>query len=53
MVMVLNRRDFTYISDCIEAISSSCTIENLIGQTINIGGKERATVNEIILLSNN
>lgn len=41
-------RDFTYISDCIDGIFSIVDKEDLIGQTINIGGKERATVNEVI-----
>ena len=41
-------RDFTYISDCIDGIFSIVDKEGLIGQTINIGGKERATVNEVI-----
>jgi UDP-glucuronate 4-epimerase len=41
-------RDFTYVSDCVEGISTIVYKENLIGQTINIGGKERATVNEVI-----
>jgi UDP-glucuronate 4-epimerase len=41
-------RDFTYVSDCVEGISNIVYKENLIGQTINIGGKERATVNEVI-----
>jgi nucleoside-diphosphate-sugar epimerase len=43
-------RDFTYISDCIEGIFPLAYQEGLIGQTINIGGKERATVNEVIAL---
>lgn len=41
-------RDFTYINDCIDGIYSIVDKEGLIGQTINIGGKERATVNEVI-----
>ena len=41
-------RDFTYVSDCIEGISTIVNRDNLIGETINIGGKERATVNEVI-----
>jgi UDP-glucuronate 4-epimerase len=43
-------RDFTYISDCIEGISTIVNKDNLIGETINIGGKERATVNEVITI---
>jgi nucleoside-diphosphate-sugar epimerase len=41
-------RDFTYVSDCVEGISAIVNKDNLIGKTINIGGKERATVNEAI-----
>lgn len=41
-------RDFTYIGDCVEGISSIVYKDNLIGKTINIGGKERATVNKAI-----
>lgn len=41
-------RDFTYISDCVDGICAIVDKEGLIGQTINIGGKERATVNEVI-----
>ena len=43
-------RDFTYISDCIDGIETLAYTDHLIGQTINIGGKERATVNEVISL---
>lgn len=40
-------RDFTYIDDCIAA---TCAVlhADVIGETINIGGKERATVLQII-----
>lgn len=41
-------RDFTYISDCIQGIESLLYKDNVIGNTFNIGGKERATVNEVI-----
>jgi nucleoside-diphosphate-sugar epimerase len=41
-------RDFTYVSDCVEGLAAVVKKDNLIGQTINIGGKERATVNETI-----
>ena len=43
-------RDFTFISDCIDATSSILYKDNLIGSTINIGGKERASINEIIFM---
>lgn len=41
-------RDFTFISDCIEGTASVLYKDHLIGRTINIGGKERASINEII-----
>ena len=41
-------RDFTFISDCIEATSSVLDQDHLIGRTINIGGRERASINEVI-----
>ncbi|MBZ5752722.1 NAD-dependent epimerase/dehydratase family protein [Metabacillus rhizolycopersici] len=43
-------RDFTFVSDCIDATSSILYKDNLIGSTINIGGKERASINEIIFM---
>lgn len=43
-------RDFTYISDCVEGTSSILRKNNVIGQTINIGGKERASVNDVIAM---
>lgn len=44
----LQSRDFTYVTDCVEATYSVMNAENVIGETINIGGKERATVLESI-----
>lgn len=41
-------RDFTYVSDCVAGLSMILNKDNLIGQTINIGGKERATVNRTL-----
>lgn len=41
-------RDFTFISDCVDATSAVLNQDHLIGRTINIGGKERASINEII-----
>lgn len=41
-------RDFTYISDCIDGIVAIADQQGLIGQTINIGGRERATILEVI-----
>ena len=43
-------RDFTYISDCIDGIAPLTFTDYVIGKTINIGGKERATINEVISL---
>jgi len=43
-------RDFTYIDDCIDGTSAVLTANNVIGETINIGGKERSSVLEIISL---
>ncbi|TDF92560.1 NAD-dependent epimerase/dehydratase family protein [Paenibacillus piri] len=41
-------RDFTYVDDCVAAIAATLHAEGVIGETINIGGKERATVLECI-----
>lgn len=41
-------RDFTFVKDCAAATAAVATAENVIGETINIGGKERASVNEVI-----
>ncbi|MFF2090009.1 NAD-dependent epimerase/dehydratase family protein [Paenibacillus sp. NPDC058174] len=41
-------RDFTYIKDCVEATAAIVNAANVIGETINIGGKERATVTNVI-----
>ncbi|RFU66002.1 NAD-dependent epimerase/dehydratase family protein [Peribacillus glennii] len=43
-------RDFTYISDCVEGTAAVIRAQKVIGETINIGGKERATVNDVIML---
>lgn len=44
----LQTRDFTYVGDCVEAITAAAYAENVIGETINIGGKERASVLDCI-----
>ncbi|WP_028987788.1 NAD-dependent epimerase/dehydratase family protein [Thermicanus aegyptius] len=44
----MQSRDFTYVTDCVEATYSVMNAENVIGETINIGGTERATVLESI-----
>lgn len=41
-------RDFTYISDCIEATAAVVNKPSLIGETINIGGKERSSIISVI-----
>ncbi|MFD0675762.1 MULTISPECIES: NAD-dependent epimerase/dehydratase family protein [unclassified Paenibacillus] len=41
-------RDFTYVEDCVTAVAAAATAEGIIGETINIGGKERASVLECI-----
>ncbi|MED4602260.1 NAD-dependent epimerase/dehydratase family protein [Paenibacillus validus] len=41
-------RDFTYIADCVDAVARAAYADGLIGETINIGGKERASVLECI-----
>ncbi|MFF2888760.1 NAD-dependent epimerase/dehydratase family protein [Paenibacillus sp. NPDC057967] len=41
-------RDFTYVGDCAEATAAVAEAGGVIGETINIGGKERASINEII-----
>ncbi|MFC0561302.1 NAD-dependent epimerase/dehydratase family protein [Halalkalibacter alkalisediminis] len=43
-------RDFTYIKDCAKATAEVAYADHVIGETINIGGKERATVLEIVSL---
>ncbi len=41
-------RDFTFISDCVEATVAALYAEGVIGETINIGGRERASILEVI-----
>ncbi|HWQ43172.1 MAG TPA: NAD-dependent epimerase/dehydratase family protein [Desulfosporosinus sp.] len=41
-------RDFTFIGDCVEATVSALYAEGVIGETINIGGRERASILEVI-----
>lgn len=43
-------RDFTYVKDCVKATASVANAANVIGETINIGGKERASVLDVITL---
>jgi len=46
-------RDFTFIKDCIEATAAVLQAEGVIGETINIGGRERASVLEVISILEN
>jgi UDP-glucuronate 4-epimerase len=43
-------RDFTYVEDGVEAIAAVSAAKNVVGETINIGGKERASVLECVKL---
>ncbi|KPB05972.1 NAD-dependent epimerase/dehydratase family protein [Bacillus sp. CHD6a] len=41
-------RDFTYIGDCVEGTVSVLHADHVIGETINIGGKERKSILEVV-----
>ncbi|MET3504574.1 NAD-dependent epimerase/dehydratase family protein [Halalkalibacter oceani] len=41
-------RDFTYIDDCIQATAAVMHSPGVIGEVINIGGKERASIREVV-----
>ncbi|OPA77404.1 UDP-glucose 4-epimerase [Paenibacillus selenitireducens] len=43
-------RDFTYVADCVKAIAAVAHANGVVGETINIGGKERASINQCIAL---
>ncbi|MCB7159081.1 NAD-dependent epimerase/dehydratase family protein [Bacillus subtilis] len=43
-------RDFTYISDCVKGITAVLGKPRLIGETVNIGGAERASVIKVVSL---
>lgn len=43
-------RDFTYISDCVKGITAVLGKPHLIGETVNIGGAERASVLKVVSL---
>lgn len=43
-------RDFTYIDDCVTGTVAVLNAEHVIGETINIGGKARASVLDVINL---
>nr|WP_090884535.1 NAD-dependent epimerase/dehydratase family protein [Evansella caseinilytica] len=44
----LQTRDFTYISDCVTGTAAVLHADNVRGETINIGGKERKSILEVI-----
>nr|WGE06249.1 GDP-mannose 4,6-dehydratase [Bacillus subtilis] len=43
-------RDFTYIGDCVKGITAVLGKPHLIGETVNIGGAERASVLKVVSL---
>lgn len=43
-------RDFTFIGDCVEGTAAVLHADGVIGETINIGGRERASILEVIAL---
>ncbi|MNV92459.1 dTDP-glucose 4,6-dehydratase [compost metagenome] len=46
----LQTRDFTFVGDCVEGIAATAHAANIIGETINIGGLERASVLDCIAI---
>ncbi|AFM00133.1 MULTISPECIES: NAD(P)-dependent oxidoreductase [Desulfitobacterium] len=49
----LQTRDFTYVKDCVEATVSALDAKDVIGEVINIGGFERASILEVISMLEN
>ncbi|MBH5318274.1 NAD-dependent epimerase/dehydratase family protein [Paenibacillus sp. GSMTC-2017] len=45
----LQSRDFTYVKDCVTATAAVTEAQDVIGETINIGGKERSTIIDVIV----
>ncbi|MHB1406435.1 MAG: NAD-dependent epimerase/dehydratase family protein [Desulfitobacteriaceae bacterium] len=43
-------RDFTFIGDCVEGTAAVLHADGVIGETINVGGRERASILEVISL---
>jgi len=43
-------RDFTYVTDCVKATAAVALAEHVIGETLNVGGKERSSVLAIVTL---
>jgi UDP-glucuronate 4-epimerase len=46
----LQTRDFTYILDGVEGIARAAYVKGIEGETINIGGKERASVLDAVAI---
>ncbi|WP_434509587.1 NAD-dependent epimerase/dehydratase family protein [Desulfitobacterium sp. AusDCA] len=46
----LQTRDFTFVKDCVEGTIAVLQADGVIGETINIGGKERTSIIEVIVL---
>jgi nucleoside-diphosphate-sugar epimerase len=43
-------RDFTYISNVVNANLSACTAGDAVGEVINIGGGSQTTINELVAI---
>lgn len=43
-------RDFTYVADCVAGTQSLLKAEGVIGETINFGGTERASVLDVVCM---
>lgn len=43
-------RDFTFIGDCVEGTAAAQYADGVIGETMNIGGRERASILDVISL---
>lgn len=41
-------RDFTYVSDCVEGVAAAVHANGIVGEILNIGGKQRASILECI-----
>jgi nucleoside-diphosphate-sugar epimerase len=46
----LQSRDFTFVKDCVAGTAAALDAPGIVGETINIGGMERATVLETIAM---
>lgn len=41
-------RDFTYVSDCVEGIAATVHTDGILGEILNIGGMQRASIMDCI-----